>query len=58
MRIVIIASGIRGDVEPYVALGEGLQASGHVVRLVTGRGFWTNSVSFYLRGDLQGNNDC
>ena len=26
MRIVIIASGSRGDVEPYVALGKGLQA--------------------------------
>ena len=35
MRIVIIASGSRGDVEPYVALGKGLQAAGHVVRLVT-----------------------
>ena len=35
MRIAIIASGSRGDVEPYVALGKGLQAAGHVVRLVT-----------------------
>ena len=39
MRIVIIASGSRGDVEPYVALGKGLQAAGHVVRLVTHRDF-------------------
>ena len=37
MRIAIIASGSRGDVEPYVALGKGLQAAGHVVRLVTHR---------------------
>lgn len=39
MRIVIIASGSRGDVEPYVALGKGLQAAGHVVRLVTHQNF-------------------
>jgi UDP:flavonoid glycosyltransferase YjiC (YdhE family) len=39
MRIAIIASGSRGDVEPYVALGKGLQAAGHVVRLVTHRDF-------------------
>jgi len=35
MRVTIIASGSRGDVEPYVALGKGLKAAGHVVRLVT-----------------------
>jgi UDP:flavonoid glycosyltransferase YjiC (YdhE family) len=34
MRIAIIASGSRGDVEPYIALGQGLQQAGHVVRLV------------------------
>ena len=39
MRVVIIASGSRGDVEPYVALGKGLQAAGHVVRLVTHQDF-------------------
>jgi len=39
MRIAIIASGSRGDVEPYVALGKGLQAAGHVVRLVTHENF-------------------
>jgi sterol 3beta-glucosyltransferase len=39
MRIVIIASGSRGDVEPYVALGKGLRAAGHVVRLVTHQDF-------------------
>ena len=39
MRIAIIASGSRGDVEPYVALGKGLQAAGHVVRLVTHQDF-------------------
>ena len=35
MRIVIIAAGSRGDVQPYVALGKGLSAAGHEVRLVT-----------------------
>jgi sterol 3beta-glucosyltransferase len=35
MRIVIIATGSRGDVEPYVALGKGLEKAGHTVRLVS-----------------------
>ncbi len=35
MRIVIIATGSRGDVEPYVALGKGLKDAGHTVRLVS-----------------------
>jgi UDP:flavonoid glycosyltransferase YjiC (YdhE family) len=34
MRIAIIASGSRGDVEPYIALGQGLQKAGHAARLV------------------------
>jgi sterol 3beta-glucosyltransferase len=39
MRIVIIAPGSRGDVEPYIALGVGLQKAGHVIRLVTHENF-------------------
>lgn len=35
MRIAIITLGSYGDVQPYVALGVGLQASGHRVRLIT-----------------------
>ncbi|MGW8318373.1 MAG: glycosyltransferase [Candidatus Promineifilaceae bacterium] len=35
MRIVIIALGSRGDVQPYIALGKGLEESGHFVRLVS-----------------------
>jgi sterol 3beta-glucosyltransferase len=35
MRIAIIAVGSRGDVQPHIALGVGLQAAGHDVRLVT-----------------------
>ncbi|MDX1437248.1 MAG: glycosyltransferase [Anaerolineales bacterium] len=35
MRIAILASGSRGDVQPYIALGQGLQQSGHQVRFAT-----------------------
>jgi UDP:flavonoid glycosyltransferase YjiC (YdhE family) len=35
LHITIIASGSRGDVQPYLALGKGLQDAGHTVRLVT-----------------------
>lgn len=35
MRIAIIALGSRGDIQPYIALGKGLLADGHTVRLVT-----------------------
>lgn len=35
MRIVILAIGSRGDVQPYVALGLGLRRAGHRVRLAT-----------------------
>ena len=31
MRITILAAGSRGDVQPYVALGRGLQRAGHTV---------------------------
>jgi UDP:flavonoid glycosyltransferase YjiC (YdhE family) len=39
MRIAVIASGSRGDVQPYVALGQGLAEAGHTVRLVTHEDF-------------------
>jgi sterol 3beta-glucosyltransferase len=39
MRIAIIAMGSRGDVQPYIALGKGLKAVGHIVRLVTHENF-------------------
>ena len=39
MHIAIIALGSRGDVQPYVALGVGLKAAGHSVRLVTHENF-------------------
>ncbi len=39
MRITILATGSRGDVEPYVALGKGFVEAGHTVRLVTHEDF-------------------
>ncbi len=39
MRITILTVGTRGDVEPYVALGLGLQHAGYAVRIVTEGGF-------------------
>jgi sterol 3beta-glucosyltransferase len=41
MRVAIIAPGSRGDIQPYTALGKGLQEAGHVVRLVTHQNFET-----------------
>lgn len=35
MHITLFTVGSRGDIEPYVALGRGLVAAGHTVRLVT-----------------------
>lgn len=35
MNIVINTFGTRGDVQPYVALGIGLQQAGHSIRIVT-----------------------
>ena len=35
MHILILTVGSRGDVQPYVALGLGLQAAGHSVTLAT-----------------------
>jgi sterol 3beta-glucosyltransferase len=35
MQIAIIAGGSRGDVQPYIALGKGLQEAGHTVRILS-----------------------
>lgn len=58
MRIVIIALGSRGDVQPYVALGRGLHAAGHEVRLMTHDAFETivtaHGLQFWIaRGNVQ-----
>lgn len=39
MQIAIPITGTRGDVQPYVALGKGLQSAGHYIRIVTHNDF-------------------
>ncbi|MFV3131695.1 glycosyltransferase [Niveispirillum sp. KHB5.9] len=39
MRIVMMALGSRGDIQPFAALAAGLAARGHAVRLLTYAGF-------------------
>jgi len=39
IQLTILAVGSRGDIQPYVALGEGLQRAGHGVRVVTNKDF-------------------
>jgi len=56
LNIVILIVGSRGDVQPFLAFGKGLQQAGHRVRLATHvnfRQFVTeNGVEFYpLKGD-------
>jgi sterol 3beta-glucosyltransferase len=58
MRIAIIALGSRGDVQPYIALGKGLQAVGHSVRLLTHENFEqlvsSHGLEFWpARGNVQ-----
>ena len=59
MKITIFTIGSRGDVEPMVALGRGLQESGHTVTVVTERRFEPMVLEHGLRyvyvpGDTQG----
>lgn len=58
MRIAIIALGSRGDVQPYIALGQGLKKAGHIVRLVIQQDFEVLAKSHglefrYMRGNSQ-----
>jgi sterol 3beta-glucosyltransferase len=39
ISVAIVASGTRGDVQPYIALGKGLQAAGYHVRLLSSDNF-------------------
>ena len=48
MQIVIIAPGSRGDVQPYIALGKGLQEAGHSIRLVSHKNFKSLVESYGL----------
>lgn len=45
MQVVLIATGTRGDVQPMIALGKGLKAAGHQVRVIAGSNFtsWVES---------------
>lgn len=49
MKIVILTVGTRGDVQPYVALGVGLQAAGHTVTVATTARFSTFVTQYGLR---------
>src|SRR5829696_1220371 len=58
MHIAIIALGTRGDVQPYIALGSGLRAAGHDIRLVTHQNFEelvrSHGLEFWpARGNVQ-----
>lgn len=39
MKITVTASGTRGDVQPYIALGKGLHDAGHQVRVISSEDF-------------------
>lgn len=39
MRISVVASGTRGDVQPYIALGKGLKDAGYTLRVLTSDDF-------------------
>jgi sterol 3beta-glucosyltransferase len=39
MKILITTFGTRGDIQPFVALGKGLEAAGHEVTICTPEGF-------------------
>lgn len=41
MRILMLAFGSRGDVQPIIALGQGLQRAGHAVAIAAGINFQT-----------------
>jgi sterol 3beta-glucosyltransferase len=58
MQIAIIALGSRGDVQPYIALGRGLKAAGHQVRLLTHENFESlvdsHGLAFWpIKGNVQ-----
>ncbi|NER45436.1 MAG: hypothetical protein F6J92_01755 [Symploca sp. SIO1A3] len=58
MKITIITVGSRGDVQPYLALGVGLQQAGYTVRLATHDTFKDLTLRygldfFSVGGDIQ-----
>jgi sterol 3beta-glucosyltransferase len=48
MKIVILTSGTRGDIQPYLALGVGLKHSGHNVQMVGSLDFEAYVKSYEL----------
>jgi sterol 3beta-glucosyltransferase len=54
MRITMAALGTRGDVQPMIALGKGLQAAGHTIRVIAGENFanWVQSYGFEFIGTV------
>jgi sterol 3beta-glucosyltransferase len=63
VRVTILTIGSRGDVEPYLALGVGLRAAGHQIRLaahacfeplVGDRGLEFVTIAGDPRGTLEG----
>lgn len=56
MRFALVSVGSRGDVEPYVALGQRLRARGHAVRLaaleIFGRAVTDAGLEFHSLGAL------
>jgi sterol 3beta-glucosyltransferase len=48
MLITILTAGIRGDTEPYIALGIELKKAGHTVRIATFENYETFVKSFGL----------
>jgi vancomycin aglycone glucosyltransferase len=54
MRILLASHGTRGDVQPMVALGLALKASGHSIQLVAPANFLTWISSFGLDGYSDG----
>jgi len=58
LRIVIVTLGSQGDVQPFAALGIGLKAAGHAVKLATGKDFASfvqaSGLDFVpVRGDIR-----
>jgi UDP:flavonoid glycosyltransferase YjiC (YdhE family) len=58
MKLTIFAAGSRGDIQPCLALGKGLQAAGYAVRLAAPADFadfvGQHGLDFFpLRGDVQ-----
>lgn len=49
MRILLFGFGSRGDVQPYVALGLGLQAAGYEVTIAAGLNFGPLVQDYSLR---------